>query len=98
MHEFTGTVERSRLPEDGSEPPWSDAGRPAGEVVLTGSAGDSVMPVVCVTFALTDAATFQEGDLARARGYVVGLTSTDVRGGGTTTGLVLVGELTRLPV
>jgi hypothetical protein len=96
VHEFTGTVERTLEYAPGAPlPPWPTALRPLGEVVLSGSAESGLMPVVCVT--VGSPGDLQEGERVRARGFVVGLADALNRTGGSTTGLVLVGEIARLP-
>jgi hypothetical protein len=94
VHEYAGTVERLRAyPPGGPAPPWPTDRRPLSEVVLTGSAEAGRMPVVCLM--LGDAAGLREGDQASARGYLVGLADAEDESGGSITGLVIVGEVTR---
>jgi hypothetical protein len=96
VHAFTGTVDRVREYTPGAPPPpWPTDRRPLGEVVLVDSADSAFMPVVCL--APGGEGGLREGDRARVRGYVVGLAGTENRTGGSTTGLVLVGELAPLP-
>ena len=96
VQEFTGTVERSREYAPGAPPaPWPTARRPLGEVVLSGSTESGLMPVVCLT--VGSPGEVQQGDRVRARGFVVGLAGTPNQDGGSTTGVVLVGEIARLP-
>ena len=53
------------------------------------------MPVVCLT--VGGPGDLREGDRVRARGLVVGLVGSPNRDGGSTTGVVVVGEIARLP-
>jgi hypothetical protein len=97
VQEYTGTIERLLTYAPGGDAPWATSRRPLGEVLLAGAPEAGRLPVVCVT--LTSTAGLREGEPARARGYLVGVAATESRADGrtgSTTGLVLVGELTRL--
>ena len=92
VREYTGTVEGLReYAPGGPTPPWPTDRRPLGEVVLVGTAEAGRLPVVCLTLGGTGA--LHEGDRASVRGYLVGVAAPN-RAGGSTTGLVLVGEVT----
>ena len=96
VREFTGTVERSlEYAPDAPPPPWPTARRPLGEVLVSDSAESGLMPVVCLT--VGGPGDLREGDRVRARGLVVGLVGSPNRDGGSTTGVVVVGEIARLP-
>jgi hypothetical protein len=96
VREYTGTVERLReYAPGGPAPPWPTDRRPLGEVLLVGAAEAGRLPVVCLTLGGTGG--LREGDRASVRGYLVGVAGVAAaadRGGGSTTGLVLVGEVT----
>ncbi len=96
VHEYTGTVERLRTTSSSrSILPWSSSQRAFNEAVLTGAVEAGRMPVVCLTFADSAAGAngVREGDQARARGYLVGVANTENRIEGSTTALVIVGEV-----
>jgi hypothetical protein len=95
VYEVSGLVGRVR--EDavnGPEPTRSTSRRSLSEVVLFESPDTGIMPIECLL--VESAGTLRQGDQVSVTGYITGVTDLENQAGDTTTGLVIVGQITML--